>query len=159
MVTPEARVREIRMSGYHGEYDRCMVCALHNLEPAFTDRVVLRNEHFVAVAPWAAESAFELWVIPRHHQADFEECEVQERAALASCLRGLLLRYRDWAGDPAYNLVVHSASRRLAGSPAHHWFLQLRPRIHRIAGFELASGVLINPSLPEQDARLLRGER
>jgi UDPglucose--hexose-1-phosphate uridylyltransferase len=157
-IPPEARVREIRMMGYHGDHGRCMVCSLPDLEPAFEDRVVLRDDHFVGVVPWAAESAFELWVIPRRHQAEFGECTQEERAALAACLGELLRRYRDRAGDPAYNLILHSAPRGRTGSRAHHWFVQLRPRIHRIAGFELASGVHINPSLPEQDARVLRGD-
>ena len=77
---------------------------------------------------------------------------------VARLLGELLRRYRDRAGDPAYNLIVHSAPRGRAGSRAHHWFIQLRPRIHRTAGFELATGVHINPSLPESDARVLRGE-
>jgi UDPglucose--hexose-1-phosphate uridylyltransferase len=157
-IPPEARVREIRMMGYHGDHGRCLLCALPDLEPAFEERVVMRDEHFVAVAPWAAESAFEVWLVPRRHQAEFGECTPEERAALAGCLGELLRRYRDRAGDPAYNLILHSAPRGRTGSRAHHWFVQLRPRIHRIAGFELASGVHINPSLPERDARTLRGE-
>jgi len=157
-IPPEARVREIRMMGYHGDHGRCMLCALPDLEPDFDARVVLQSEHFTAVVPWAAESAFELWVIPRRHQAEFGECTAEERAALAGCLGDLLRRYHERAGDPAYNLILHSAPRGRTGSRAHHWFVQLRPRIHRIAGFELASGVHINPSLPERDARVLRGE-
>ena len=33
--------------GYHGDQGRCMLCALPDLEPAFEERVVLRDEHFV----------------------------------------------------------------------------------------------------------------
>jgi UDPglucose--hexose-1-phosphate uridylyltransferase len=157
-IPPEARVREIRMMGYHGDHGRCLLCALPEIEAAFDERLVAQDDHFTAVVPWAAESAFELWLIPRRHQAEFGECEPDELTSLARMLGDLLRRYRDRAGDPAYNLLVHSAPRGRAGSRAHHWFIQLRPRIHRTAGFELASGVHINPSLPESDARALRGE-
>jgi UDPglucose--hexose-1-phosphate uridylyltransferase len=157
-IPPEARVREIRMMGYHGDHGRCLLCALPEVEAAFDQRIVAQDEHFTAVVPWAAESAYELWLIPRRHQSEFGECEAAELTALARMLGDLLRRYRDRAGDPAYNLLVHSAPRGRAGSRAHHWFIQLRPRIHRTAGFELASGVHINPSMPESDASVLRGE-
>lgn len=157
-IPPEARVREIRMMGYHGDHGRCLLCALPEVERGFGERIVSGDEHFTAVVPWAAESAFEVWVIPKRHQAEFGECAPDELAALARMLGDLLRRYRDRAGDPAYNLIVHSAPRGRAGSRAHHWFIQLRPRIHRIAGFELATGIHINPSLPESDARVLSGE-
>lgn len=157
-IPPEARVREIRMMGYHGDHGRCLLCALPEVEERYEERVVCADDHFTAVVPWAAESAFEVWVIPRRHQAEFGECEPAERSALARVLGDLLRRYRDRGSDPAYNLILHSAPRGRTGSRAHHWFLQLRPRIHRTAGFELATGVYINPSLPEADARVLRGE-
>jgi UDPglucose--hexose-1-phosphate uridylyltransferase len=157
-IPPEARVREIRMMGYHGDHGQCMLCSLPEIEEAFEQRVVAQDEHFTAVVPWAAESAFEVWIVPRRHQAEFGECQPDEIAALARIMGNVLRRYRDRAGDPAYNLIVHSAPRGRAGSRAHHWFIQLRPRIHRTAGFELATGVHINPSLPEADARVLRGE-
>ncbi len=156
-IPPEARVREIRMMGYHGDHGRCLLCALPDLEPGFEGRVLDRDEHFVAVVPWAAESAFEVWLIPQCHQAKFGECLPEERKALARHLSGVLRRYRDYAADPAYNLILHSAPRGRSASRAHHWFIQLRPRIHRTAGFELATGVHINPSLPEADANTLRG--
>ena len=157
-IPPEARVREIRMMGYHGDHGRCLLCALPGMEPGFDERLVARDDHFTVMVPWAAESAFEVWVIPRRHQSEFGECQPDELAALARLLGDLLRRYRDRAGDPAYNLILHSAPRGRAGSRAHHWFIQVRPRIHRTAGFELATGVHINPSLPESDASALRGE-
>ena len=157
-IPPEARVREIRMMGYHGDHGRCLLCALPEIEEGFEERLIAQDEHFTAVVPWAAESAFEVWLIPRRHQAEFGECTPEEIRSLSALLGNILRRYRDRAGDPAYNLIVHSAPRGRAGSKAHHWFIQLRPRIHRTAGFELATGVHINPSLPESDARVLRGE-
>ena len=157
-IPPEARVREIRMMGYHGDHGRCMLCSLPEIEDGFEERVVAQDDHFTAVVPWAAESAFEVWFVPRRHQAEFGECQPDEIASLSRMLGDVLRRYRDRAGDPAYNLIVHSAPRGRAGSRAHHWFIQVRPRIHRTAGFELATGVHINPSLPESDAAVLRGE-
>jgi UDPglucose--hexose-1-phosphate uridylyltransferase len=58
-------------------------------------------------------------------------------------------------GDPDYNLVLHTFAAE-PGDPALHWLLQIRPRIVTAAGFEVGSGMSINPSLPEADADELR---
>ncbi len=155
-IPPDVRVREIRMMGYHGDSGRCLLCSLPELERAWDERVVLRDEHFTVVVPWAAEGPCELWVIPTRHEADFAECERAERRALARVLGEVARRYRDLAGDPAYNLILHSAPPNRAGSRALHWFIQILPRIGRSAGFEMATGIHINASSPESDAALLR---
>ncbi|MBW3535491.1 MAG: galactose-1-phosphate uridylyltransferase [Gemmatimonadetes bacterium] len=157
-IPPEVRVREIRMMGYHGDSGRCLLCSLPNVERAWDRRVVLEDEHFMAVVPFAAEGPYELWIIPRRHQAEFGEAEPEERKALARMLGEVLRRYRERAGDPDYNLMLHSGPRSRSGSRALHWFIQLRPRIGHLAGFEMATGIHINPSSPEADAATLRGE-
>lgn len=157
-IPPEVRVREIRMMGYHGDSGRCLLCSLEDVERAWDERVVMENEHFVTVVPFAAEGPYEVWIIPRRHQAEFGEAEPGERKALAHMLGEMLRRYRDRAGDPDYNLMLHSGPRSRSGSRALHWFIQLRPRIGHVAGFEMATGIHINPSQPEADAAVLRGE-
>ena len=157
-IPPEVRVREIRMLGYHNDFGRCLLCALPELEPGWEERLVMEDEHFQAFVPWAAETAHELWVLPRRHQAEFGESSETERGALAAMLGELLGRVRRWAGDPSYTLMVHSPRRSRSGSQAFHWFVQIRPRNGQSAGFELASGIAINASSPEVDARQLRGE-
>ena len=77
---------------------------------------------------------------------------------MGSAIGELLRMLRDRAGNPAYNLMIHSPRRSRSGSQAFHWFLQIRPRSAQSAGFELASGISINVSSPERDARVLRGE-
>jgi UDPglucose--hexose-1-phosphate uridylyltransferase len=53
--------------------------------------------------------------------------------------------------------VIVSASRA-AQDPGRgwHWYLRLRPRLGQPGGFEVATGVAVNPSLPERDALRLR---
>ena len=157
-IPPEVRVREIRMLGYHNDFGRCLLCSLPEIEPGWADRLVLEDESFHVFVPWAAETPHELWVVPRRHQAEFGEATAKERRALAVMLGKALRLLRDRADDPPYNLLIHSPRRSRSGSQALHWFVQIRPRIGQSAGFELASGISINASSPEADARWLRGE-
>ncbi|MEQ8958714.1 MAG: galactose-1-phosphate uridylyltransferase, partial [Coleofasciculus sp. C2-GNP5-27] len=56
---------------------------------------------------------------------------------------------------PDYNYVINTAARYKAEEPQVHWYCQISPRLTTPAGFELGSGISINPSLPEVDADFL----
>jgi UDPglucose--hexose-1-phosphate uridylyltransferase len=43
-----------------------------------------------------------------------------------------------------------------SGEPPIHWHLQIRPRLTTPVGFEMGTGISINPSLPENDAAFLK---
>ncbi|HDK81822.1 MAG TPA: galactose-1-phosphate uridylyltransferase, partial [Nitrospirae bacterium] len=45
---------------------------------------------------------------------------------------------------------------RDAGSAFFHWYISIVPRISTAAGFEMGSGMFINPALPEESAQFLR---
>lgn len=60
--------------------------------------------------------------------------------------------------DPDYNYVINTAAQYRAREPQLHWFLRIRPRLVTRAGFEIGSGMTINPSLPESDADFLSGK-
>ena len=49
----------------------CPWCRLVRDEVARRDRLVFEDAASVCFAPYASRSPFELWVVPRHHEADF----------------------------------------------------------------------------------------
>jgi UDPglucose--hexose-1-phosphate uridylyltransferase len=59
-------------------------------------------------------------------------------------------------GDPAFNLTVNTAPRGDEDKGYFLWHIEILPRLVRPAGFELGSGMAINPVLPEEAARRLR---
>lgn len=153
---PDITRRERRARAYHHKTGACLLCSLDELEPDVAERTVAEYGSFRAIVPWAPATTLEVWIIPRDHQASFAEVTAEQKAHLAHLLGMVLSRYRERAGDPSYNGIWHSARLVDAGAPHLHWFVQLRPRLARSAGFELASGVDISPSDPRQDADLLR---
>ena len=118
--------------------------------------IIDANESFVAFVPYAAEVPFEVWIVPRQQQADFGAITDRQKADFAAALRDVLRRLSALANDPDYNYVLHSAVRYKADEPHLRWYLQVRPRLVTPAGFEIGSGILVNPSLPEDDASALR---
>lgn len=155
-VPPAVEKREARLEGFHEAQGRCLLCTTGDAGSGRAQRLVTETPGFRVLVPWAAEVPMEIWIVPRRHQAGFDECEPRERRELARILGRALACYRTLFGEPAYNYLLHSSPPARSGHPGHHWFAQLRPRLHQMAGFELGSGIVINPSLPEADAEVLR---
>jgi UDPglucose--hexose-1-phosphate uridylyltransferase len=57
-------------------------------------------------------------------------------------------------GDLAYNVVVHTAPRQ--DPRPFHWWADVVPRVGVHGGFELGTGVWVNPVAPEHAAATLR---
>jgi UDPglucose--hexose-1-phosphate uridylyltransferase len=77
-------------------------------------------------------------------------------ADLANILHDVMCRLYIALDDPAYNLIIRSAPVKEISNDYLHWYVTVVPRVSRTAGFELGSGMFINPSLPEECADFLR---
>lgn len=145
----------------HAQYDRlgqCVTCAELALEKNEKTRMVETNDDFVLLVPFAAQSPFELWIVPKRHQASFAQMNAGEQSSLASALSHAHRRLGALLGDPDCNLVVESlgAGDEAKAAAANHWRLRIVPDLVTPGGFELGTGLPINPSLPEEDAATLR---
>ena len=120
-------------------------------------RVIVENDYFIAFIPFAAQVPFEIWIMPKKHRANFGNISDAEKTDLAPALRYCLARLHGKLGDPDYNYVINTSARYRADEPQLHWYLQILPRLTTRAGFEIGSGININPSVPEKDIDFLRG--
>ena len=80
----------------------------------------------------------------------------EELADLAHILHDVLRRLYIGLRDPAYNLIIRSAPSKEISNDYLHWYVTIVPRLSRSAGFELGSGIFINPTIPEEGADFLR---
>ncbi len=156
MVPHHIRWREEMAQRYFDEWGRCVYCDILAHEKEEKKRIVSENAFFTAFVPYAAEVPFEIWIMPKRHKADFGDIANREKAHLASMLKMVLERLHDRLNDPDYNYIINTSARYRAREPQLHWYLQIRPRLMTFAGFEIGSGISINPSLPEEDASFLR---
>lgn len=143
---------------YFEKAGACAYCDILSYERQVKERIVLENEAFTVLVPYAAALPYEMWVIPRRHRASFGEVPEEDLAPWAEALRGALARLARLLGDPDYNYIVQTAPYAAAGAPFYHWHVQIIPRLRlRRAGFEIGSGIGINVVAPEAAARALRG--
>jgi UDPglucose--hexose-1-phosphate uridylyltransferase len=141
---------------YYEEEGGCVFCEVLNFEKKRKIRVLYENDCFLCIIPFAAQVPFELWVMPKHHKSSFNDIEEIEITAFSDALRFVLRRLYHRLDDPDYNYIIQSFSADGSGGRALHWYLQILPRSTIPAGFELASGMSVNPFLPEENCEFLK---
>ena len=127
----------------------CPYCRLVRETTQTRSRLVWEDADSVAFAPWASRSPFELWIVPRRHDADFGRATEPDIKATASALRHVLTTLAKTLDGPPYNLILHTAPLRERVDATYHWHWEIHPRLRDIAGLELGTGLPVNPVSPE----------
>ena len=141
----------------------CVVCRTIREETRLGERLILRNEAFAVLAPFASRSPFEMAVYPLRHSPFFTGTTGDELASLAAVIKTVLGRLKAMLSDPPFNLILHQApnptvsTRTWPGIAGYfHWHLEILPVLTKVAGFEWGTGFYINPVPPETAAGYLR---
>ncbi len=127
----------------------CPYCRLVRETTRTRNRLIWEDTDSVAFAPWASRSAFELWIVPRRHEADFGRASEPDIRATATALRNVLASLARTLDGPPYNLILHTAPLRERVDATYHWHWEIHPRLRDIAGLELGTGLPVNPVSPE----------
>jgi UDPglucose--hexose-1-phosphate uridylyltransferase len=148
----------------HRRYGECIVCRIIREEKKAGDRLILRDEHFCVIAPFAPRFPFEMRVYPLRHSACYKNLTRAESLSLARTLKTILTRLKAILSDPPYNFYIHQAPNPHLPHEAwanveesFHWHLEIIPILTRVAGFEWGTGFYINPVPPETAAGFMRG--
>ncbi len=149
-----ARIEEARR--YFEDTGRCVHCMTLEEELRAKSRIITESEHFVAFIPYASLSPFHMWIVPRRHEASFLNAGDDEMMDLGRTVRKITRKLYYGLQDPDYNYIIRSAPLRDVFQEYLHWYLTFVPRVSRSAGFELGSGMFINPTLPEESAAFIR---
>jgi UDPglucose--hexose-1-phosphate uridylyltransferase len=142
---------EFRRSG------ACAYCQLIERERVAEQRIVYDGNGFIAFCPYASLQPYEVWLLPERHEASFERmAETGSTEMLALVLRKLIEQIERIIPAAAYNLLLRTAPWKAEADNWYHWRIELLPRVNAFAGFEIATGMHINPVAPEKAARHIR---
>jgi UDPglucose--hexose-1-phosphate uridylyltransferase len=119
-----------------------------------SDRVVI-DGRATAWTPYAPAAPFELALAHERSGARFGDATDAELEELTPVLQQSLARVAAVAGDPPYNVVVHSAPAEVDPTVPVRWWIEVSPRLSVQAGFELGTGILVTTLPPEQAAAAL----
>ncbi len=157
IIPPQVRDRMENALRFYDETGECIFCSVMADELLDGTRIVAQSNDFVAFIPFAAMTPFHLWIYPLHHTASFSDAPPEQLEDLSRLLRTVLRKIYFGLKNPDYNLSIRTPPREARGLRYYHWYLSVIPRVTRIAGFEIGSGMFINTALPERSAEFLRG--
>jgi UDPglucose--hexose-1-phosphate uridylyltransferase len=104
--------------------------------------------------PRASITPFAVRCTIRNTGGRFEKIKDQDVRSLAIALRDTVCKLQSVLGDIAYNIVFETAPRDL--ETKFQWWVDIRPRLTVMAGFELGTGIWINIVDPPAAAATLR---
>ncbi|RME45939.1 MAG: UDP-glucose--hexose-1-phosphate uridylyltransferase [Chloroflexi bacterium] len=162
----EAAKEDSRQRAYFQERGTPLLLDYADLEARRGQRVVVANEHWLAVVPFWAVWPFETLLLPRRHVTALPQLQPDERDALAAILKRLLTRYDNlFSSSFPYSMGWHGAPTGPdGGERQHHWQLHAHfyPPLLRSAtvkkfmvGYEML-GEAQRDVTPEQAAARLR---
>ncbi len=156
--------RKLRECREYYEYKRrCVYCDMIRQEIVAGERTVRLTEHFVALSPYAAQTPFETWILPRQHACAFEAALSGEVVAdLAGVMGGVFRTLAAKLGDPAFEMVLYTTPNQSAKilpgewstlTDDYHWHIEFRIIPDRLLG---VGGIAVNETPPEEAARRFR---
>lgn len=141
---------------YYGVNGTCIFCDIIKHELTEKIRIVSQNDDFIAVTFYASRFPFEIWVIPKKHESQFEETSKTSMTRFASILAETFQMLDKTLDNPPLNFYIHTLPTIHEDSASYHWHLEIVPRVSIFGGFELGSEVIINTMPPEEAAQYLK---
>ncbi|MGA8222760.1 MAG: galactose-1-phosphate uridylyltransferase [Candidatus Acidiferrales bacterium] len=151
---------------WYRDRERCVFCDILRQEVRQKKRIVDNVGDYYAFCPYASRVPFEVWVLPRTHNHQFEALAPGENRRHLASLLGRTLR-RLLPVSAAYHMVVHTAPntlqtkgelseywRTIAGD--YHWHIEILPIVEVRSKSYSIKEVYFNGTLPEEAAERLR---
>ncbi|HLC43754.1 MAG TPA: galactose-1-phosphate uridylyltransferase [Patescibacteria group bacterium] len=144
---------------YYGVNGACIYCDIIKHELKEKIRVIAENEDFVAIEFFASRFPFETWVLPKHHESQFELTSKQSMQRFSEVVYKTLQMLNKTIDNPPLNWYIHTLPVIHEDSASYHWHMEILPRVSNFGGFELGSEVIINVMSPEEAAHYLKSPK
>jgi UDPglucose--hexose-1-phosphate uridylyltransferase len=151
---------------WYRERERCVFCDILRQEIKQAQRIVDNVGDYYSFCPYASRVPFEIWLMPRTHNHQFETQLPGENRRHLATLLGRTLRRLMQVTD-SYHMVVHTAPntlqtkgelseywRTIAGD--YHWHIEILPIVEQRSKSYSIKEIYFNGTLPEEAAEHLR---
>jgi len=157
-IIPNAISRSVDSSAkYYKKNKRCIHCDIIKKEQKDKKRIIYEDKNIIAFLPFASKEPFQVNIFPKKHTPFFENSSKNIISNMAVVLGKVLNKIKKELNDPDYNFFIHTAPVLDKTKNSHyHWHIEIIPRSNVSAGFELETGVEINPIFPEEGAKILK---
>ena len=119
-------------------------------------RIVWDTPEMVVYAPFASAHPYEVRFVPTRHAPSLAAATELEIDRLVEGVPRALRALEGLVPGASYNFVSRSFASGAGEESTYHWHFDLLPRLIRPDGFEIGSGIPVNPVPPESAAGELR---
>ncbi|MFH1316126.1 MAG: galactose-1-phosphate uridylyltransferase [Candidatus Woesearchaeota archaeon] len=145
-IPPPRVIDEIKAS--HNK-KKCLYCSIVKKEKK-SKRLVFENKNFIAIAPYASRFNYEVGIFSKKHFKSMHDFDDSQLSDLAHLMKRILSKLKIL--NCSYNYYFHYAPK----GKDLHFHIEIIPRIEAWAGFEFASGIIVNTISPETAAAFYR---
>lgn len=159
----------LRCKRYYMDHYRSLLEDLVQEEIDSKSRIVIKSENFVVFCPFASTNPFSIFIMPISQKNSFVSLSNEQIQELSEVLNSSVKRLGKAIDNLSFNMVlklkppVREDEKELniyhLIDQYYGWRIELLPRLAFDGGFELGSGIKINPVPPEEAAEFLRGVR
>jgi len=142
---------------------KCLFCKTLEKEKEDGRRIIVSNDSFSALVPFAAGYSYEVHIYTNKHLPSFNDFTEKEEIDLAVILKTLMMKFDNLFGFVLpYIMAIHQQPTNGTGKEYSHFHIEFYPpyrtkdKLKYLAGSELGVGAFINDSLPEEKAQELR---
>jgi UDPglucose--hexose-1-phosphate uridylyltransferase len=130
-------------------------------------RVVSQVKGFAAFCPFASNYPFEVMIVPTKNIHSLEQCSREDITSLSALIKEVFEKLTNQLGDFDYNLYfsLSPLNENFENEPYmskvgknYRFYLRVVPRIYNLGGFEVGTGMMINPVSPEECVNLLNSK-
>lgn len=138
-----------QQKNYNEQHGKSLLRAYLELELQQQERIVLENEHFVALVPYWAVWPFETMIISKRHMQTILQFTAEEEVAFAEILKQLTAKYDNLFNVSfPYSAGMHQAPVNDGEHPEWHFHMHFYPPLLRSATvkkFMVGYEMLANP--------------
>jgi len=157
------RERESFVS-YFKEHSSQLMKDLVEYELEKKERIIYRNDHFVAFIPFFARFVYETYIVPLRHICNITEFTKDELEAYVDIHHTIIVKFDNLFKMSFPNItMLHNAPCDKDGANKLFCFhtefyppLRSPDKLKYLAGFESGGGNIINPVCPEEAAARMR---
>lgn len=110
------------------------------------ERIIHRGQRVTSFCPYASESPYEAWIMPNQLEKSLLELSPKQIQEVIEHLRAVTTALD--AVGMSYNFYLQEYVK----GHRNYWHIRVTPRPNIWAGFELSTGIPINPVAPEAAA-------
>ncbi len=152
---------------YYNRHGRGIMEDILQNEISDKKRIVAKVGPFVAFCPFASAYPFEVMVVPKENFTSLEKCSREDISDLSVIIKDVFKKLKDQLGKFDYNLNFRMAPLNINFENEsympymeknYRFILRITPRIYRLGGFELSTGMGINPVPPEECVSLFNSK-